>query len=271
MAEGEFEGVPGLAGASSAVDEELAVFRKLVEQRKAGNELPFEKLLGVVDEGAFLLRQGALAEGFQHGALLKGIDGVAGSNEYPSFVVYPTVKTLLLPALLLSCVLSPVAPAQTCREVVRDASGRIVQTIERQKQVGGTERAVIRDASGRITGTATTQTTAGGSGRTAFRDASGRVSGTASTHGANSGTTSTTYRDASGRLTGSATTNQSTSSGSRTQFRDASGRLTGSESSYGNGTSTRRDASGRVTGASTGSGNCKTGTRLPMTPPSAKK
>jgi YD repeat-containing protein len=37
--------------------------------------------------------------------------------------------------------------------VVRDASGRIVQTIERQKQAGGAERAVTRDASGRIVGT----------------------------------------------------------------------------------------------------------------------
>lgn len=50
---------------------------------------------------------------------------------------------------LLSFVLVTILPAQTCREEVRDASGRIVQTIEHQKQAGGTERAVIRDASGR--------------------------------------------------------------------------------------------------------------------------
>lgn len=54
-AEGEFEGVPSLACASAAVDEELAVFRKLVEQRKAGEKLPFKELLGVIDEGTFLL------------------------------------------------------------------------------------------------------------------------------------------------------------------------------------------------------------------------
>jgi hypothetical protein len=53
------------------------------------------------------------------------------------------MKAILLPALLLF-VLSTVSPAQTCREVVRDASGRVVQTIERQKQAGSTERAVIR-------------------------------------------------------------------------------------------------------------------------------
>ena len=58
---------------------------------------------------------------------------------------------LILPTLF-SFALSLMSPAQTCREVVRDASRRIVQTIERQKQTGGSERAVIRDASGRITG-----------------------------------------------------------------------------------------------------------------------
>ena len=64
------------------------------------------------------------------------------------------MKSLLLFTTLLSCALSPVSPAQTCHEVIRDASGQVVQTIERQKQAGGTERAVIRDASGRIVGTA---------------------------------------------------------------------------------------------------------------------
>lgn len=33
----------------------------------------------MIDEGAFLLGQGTLAEGFQHGVLLKEIDGVAGA------------------------------------------------------------------------------------------------------------------------------------------------------------------------------------------------
>ena len=69
----------------------------------------------------------------------------------------------LLLSILLPFALASMLSAQTCREVVRDSSGRIVQTIERQKQAGGTERAVTRDASGRITGTATTRPNAGGS------------------------------------------------------------------------------------------------------------
>ena len=81
-----------------------------------------------------------------------------GSNKPPPPLVSARVKTLLL-QVLLSFALASVLTAQTCREVVRDASGRIVQTIERQKQTGGTERAVTRDASGRITGTATTDRT----------------------------------------------------------------------------------------------------------------
>jgi len=85
------------------------------------------------------------------------------------------MKTILLPALSL------VSPAQTCREVVRDASGRIVQTIDRQKSSGGTVQATTRDASGRIIGTATTNPNAGGSAQTHCRDASGRLTGTAST------------------------------------------------------------------------------------------
>lgn len=66
------------------------------------------------------------------------------------------MKAILLPALL-SFVLSTASPARSCREVVRDSSGRVVQTIDRQKQAGGSERAVIRDASGRVIGTATTR------------------------------------------------------------------------------------------------------------------
>lgn len=83
----EFKGVPGFSGPGAAVDEQLAVFRELVEQRKAGGELPFEELLGVIDEGTFFLWQGPLAKGFQHGTLLKGIDGIAdvvGEDPKPS-------------------------------------------------------------------------------------------------------------------------------------------------------------------------------------------
>jgi hypothetical protein len=59
---------------------------------------------------------------------------------------------VILPALF-SFSLAVVSPAQTCRKVVRDASGRIVQTIDRQKSSGGTVQATTtRDASGRLTG-----------------------------------------------------------------------------------------------------------------------
>ena len=92
------------------------------------------------------------------------------------------MKTKLLPALF-TLALANLSFAQTCREVVRDSSGRLVQTIERHKEAGGTERAVIRDSSGRLIGTATTRTGFGTSGtaRTDFRDSSGRLTGTATT------------------------------------------------------------------------------------------
>lgn len=77
VAECEFEGVPGLAGARAAVDEELAVFRELVQEGESGSELPFEELLGVIDEGALFLRQRSRAEGFQHGAFFQRVDGIA--------------------------------------------------------------------------------------------------------------------------------------------------------------------------------------------------
>ena len=96
----------------------------------------------------------------------------------------------------------PCSPAQTCREVVRDASGRIVQTIDRQKSAGGTVQATTRDASGRIIGTATTNPNAGGSSQTTYRDASGRLTGTASTQPTTGASSRTTYRDASGRIDG---------------------------------------------------------------------
>jgi hypothetical protein len=75
-AKGEFEGVPGLARPGAAVDEELAILRKLVEQGEAGGELPLEELLGVINESALFFREGTLAEGFQHGPLLKGSTGL---------------------------------------------------------------------------------------------------------------------------------------------------------------------------------------------------
>jgi YD repeat-containing protein len=77
------------------------------------------------------------------------------------------MKAIFLPALL-SFALSLMSPAQTYREVVRDTSGRIVQTVERQKQAGGTVQATTRDASGRIIGTATTSPNSGGSTRTNY-------------------------------------------------------------------------------------------------------
>ena len=178
------------------------------------------------------------------------------------------MKATLLPALILFALVTA-SMAHTCREVARDASGRVVQTIERQKQAGGTERAVIRDASGRVAGTATTQAR-GSTTQTQYRDASGRVTGSAVTQGSTSGSARTTYRDASGRVAGSADTSNVARSGSRTQFRDASGRSAGSATisggTTGSATATRRDASGRVTGSSTASGKCQGVARVP-TPP----
>lgn len=66
------------------------------------------------------------------------------------------MKALLLFSLF-PVLMTSHASAQTCREVVRDSSGRVVQTIERQKQAGGTERAVLRYSSGQITGSSTIQ------------------------------------------------------------------------------------------------------------------
>jgi hypothetical protein len=64
---------------------------------------------------------------------------------------YTRMKAKILLASV-SLMLTAASIAQTCREVVRDASGRTVQTTARQKQAGGSERAVIRNASGRIIG-----------------------------------------------------------------------------------------------------------------------
>jgi hypothetical protein len=48
------------------------------------------------------------------------------------------MKALLSSIVVL--VLPAVAAAQTCREVVRDSSGRIVQTVESRKEAGGTRK-----------------------------------------------------------------------------------------------------------------------------------
>ncbi len=178
------------------------------------------------------------------------------------------MKAMFLPALL-SLPLATILPAQTCREVVRDASGWVVQTIERQKQGGGGEQYVTRDASGRITGTATTQASGDSTTQTQYRDASGRSAGSATTHGNASGSSHTTYQDASGRMAGSADTSKVAESGSRTQFRDASGRSARSETTSGNGTmsSTHRDATDHLTGNTTGTGKCQHTAAVPAPPP----
>ena len=103
-----------------------------------------------------------------------------------------------------SLLLVSVASAETCREVVRDASGRVTQTIDHQKSGNGTVRSVIRDASGRMIGTSTSQTSGTTGSRTDFRDASGRSTGNQTTNGS-SGFATGTRRDASGRVTGTST------------------------------------------------------------------
>ena len=184
------------------------------------------------------------------------------------------MKALLLPALF-SFALAATLTAQTCREVVRDASGRIVQTIDRQRSAGGSVQATMRDASGRIIGTATTAPNAGGSAQTNYRDASGRLTGTASTQPTAGASSRTTYRDASGRSAGSADTRTGSGSGTSTQYRDASGRFTGSSatrgSSSGSFSGTQRDASGRIIGGSNGTGKCQDVAKVPVPPPGAKR
>jgi YD repeat-containing protein len=183
-------------------------------------------------------------------------------NNFSPFAFQPHMKTILCSVLFASALVG-ISPAQSCREVVRDASGRVVQTIDRQKQFSNTERAVIRDASGRVTGTATTRPSYGSNTRTEYRDASGRLTGSATTNSTFSNASSTTFRDSSGRVTGSAHTNQRSNSSSYTQYRDASGRLTGTQSSTsGTNSSTYRDAQGRVISKSTASGKCNKGTGL---------
>lgn len=173
-------------------------------------------------------------------------------NEPPPDRVTAPMKAKFL-SIVIPFALASLLEAQTCREQVRDASGRIVQTIERKKTLGGTVQATTRDASGRIIGTSTTSTNAGGGSQSTYRDASGRLTGTATKQPTTGASSRTTYRDASGRLNGSADTRADGGSNSNTQYRDASGRLTGSSatsgSSSGSFTGTRRDASGRLIGA----------------------
>jgi hypothetical protein len=176
-------------------------------------------------------------------------------------------------SLWFSLALVPVLDAQTCREVVRDSSGRVVETIERRTRPDGSVDSVTRDASGRLTGSATTRPT-GFAKRTTFRDAGGRLAGSATTQATGSASARTSYRDASGRLAGSAESRSGPGATTQTRFRDASGRLTGSSSTrgtHGSLSSIQRDASGRLTGSSSGSGACKTATRLPVPPKPAKK
>lgn len=65
-------------------------------------------------------------------------------------------------SVLFAVALTATLPAETYREVVRDSSGRISQTIDRQKSSDGSVQSVTRDASGRIIGTATTRPSSGG-------------------------------------------------------------------------------------------------------------
>ena len=153
--------------------------------------------------------------------------------EYFTAESVPSLMKTILPLVTASLILTDLSPAQPCREVVRDSSGRVVQTIYHQKSSGGTVRSVIRDASGRTIGTSTSQTSAGGHTRTTYRDASGRMTGAATTNGSSTGSSRTTYRDASGRMTGSTTSRTNGTRGSRTNFRDAAGRSTGSQTTNG--------------------------------------
>lgn len=197
-----------------------------------------------------------------------------GLNESIASVV-KTIMKAYLPLILLPFALASVLTAQTCREVVRDATGRVIQTINHQKSAGGNVQMTTRDASGRIIGTATTRTNASGGSNTSYRDASGRMTGTASTQPTAGGSSRTTYRDASGRVEGSANTQTTGAAATRTQFRDASGRVTGSSathsSSSGSFNGTQRDASGRIIGGTSGAGKCQNPTIVPVPPPGAKK
>jgi len=140
------------------------------------------------------------------------------SDRIPSLVYAEVGTKAIFPVLAAALVLNIAAHSETCREVVRDTSGRVTQNIDHQKSSGGTARSVIRDASGGTIGTSTSQTSSGGHNPTTYRDASGRVTGVASTNGSSSGSSQTTYRDASGRTAGSATFRTNGTSGGLTDF-----------------------------------------------------
>ena len=134
--------------------------------------------------------------------------------------LYSHMKAIFLSAVIpLALASALAAQTQICREVVRDGSGRVVQTVERRKEPGGTVQVVSRDAAGRVIGTATTRPTSNGGSSTVCRDASGRLAGTAMTQTqstAAGGSSRTTYRDASGRLAGSADTRANAGTACRT-------------------------------------------------------
>ena len=92
-------------------------------------------------------------------------DEIFSSKEHCAPYVESSMKAILLPAGI-SFLLASILPAQTCREVVRDASGHVVQTVEHRKGIGGIAHSIIRDAAGRIIGTSTSQTGSGGTTRT---------------------------------------------------------------------------------------------------------
>lgn len=202
------------------------------------------------------------------GRFISGLNRNDLNESSPDSVSLP-MKATFFPVLTLM-VLASMLHAQTCREVVRDGSGRIVKTIDRQNNAGGSILATTRDASGRIIGTAATQPSAGGSSQTSYRDGSGRITGSATTQPTAGGSSRTSYRDAGGRAEGSADNRTGSGSGSNTQYRDAAGRLIGSASSNTNSsgsfTGTQRDATGRLTGSSSGSGKCQ-GTAVTPVPP----
>jgi hypothetical protein len=56
-----------------------------------------------------------------------------GPNEFRHPVVKIQMQAILLSSLFVLSLVT-FSTAQTCREVIRDASGRIVQTIEHQQQ-----------------------------------------------------------------------------------------------------------------------------------------
>jgi hypothetical protein len=201
----------------------------------------------------------------------KSLVSVFKSNKIGAFdVQLPMILRHSIALLLLMSVTA--LPGQTCREVQRDAAGRIVSTTEYRSSFSGV-RAVTRDASGRIIGTATARQSFSGP-RTEFRDASGRITGTAVTR-ESAGSATTTYRDPSGRVTGTAKSRSDAGVRVRTEFRDAAGRPVGSSTSSRTSghrtTSATRDAAGRVIATGSRSGVCPPGLIAPQPIRSAPK